>query len=217
MNLASLGTSVSGIIQHLSSHDHLISLRMSRFFHVVWHVLEFPFSLHLNNICTMAFPVTQMVKNLPAVQEIWVRSLSGRSAGEGNGNPLRYSCLENPIDRGAWRATVHGVAKSQTRLKRLSGINGISGDGDGNYSSILAWRIPSTEEPGRLLSIGSQRVRHDLSDLVYTHACMYNVSYSFFKNQLSKHHLLNYLEPMYITLLKMYVKTGKMVTTKSCA
>ena len=39
---------------------------------------------------------------------------SGRSPGEGNGYPLQYSCLENPMDRGAWRATVHGVAKSQT-------------------------------------------------------------------------------------------------------
>ena len=41
---------------------------------------------------------------------------SGRSPGEGNGNPLQYSCLENPMDRGAWWATVHGIAKSQTRL-----------------------------------------------------------------------------------------------------
>ena len=40
--------------------------------------------------------------------------------GEGNGNPLQYSCLENPMDRGAWRATVHGVTRSQTRLKGLS-------------------------------------------------------------------------------------------------
>jgi len=39
----------------------------------------------------------------------------GRSLGEGNGNPLQYSCMENPMDRGAWRATVHRVAKSQTR------------------------------------------------------------------------------------------------------
>jgi len=45
---------------------------------------------------------------------------SGRSPGGGNGNPLQYSCLENSMDRGAWWATVHGVAKSQTRLKRLS-------------------------------------------------------------------------------------------------
>ena len=41
---------------------------------------------------------------------------SGRSPGEGNGNPLQHSCLENPMDRGAWQATVHGVAKSPTRL-----------------------------------------------------------------------------------------------------
>ena len=42
---------------------------------------------------------------------------TGRSSGEGNGNPLQNACLENPMDRGAWRATVHGVAKSQTRLR----------------------------------------------------------------------------------------------------
>ena len=42
---------------------------------------------------------------------------SGRSPGGGHGNPLQYSCLENPMDRGAWWATVHGVAESQTRLK----------------------------------------------------------------------------------------------------
>ena len=44
----------------------------------------------------------------------------GRSPGEGNGNPLQYSCLENPMDRGAWRATVHGVAKSQTQLSNFT-------------------------------------------------------------------------------------------------
>ena len=45
---------------------------------------------------------------------------SGRSPGREHGNPLQYSCLENPMDRGAWRATVHGVAKNWTPLKRLS-------------------------------------------------------------------------------------------------
>ena len=44
----------------------------------------------------------------------------GRSPGEGNGNQLQYSCLENPMDRGAWRATVHGVAKSWTRLSNFT-------------------------------------------------------------------------------------------------
>ena len=65
--------------------------------------------------------VAQIVKNLPAMQETWVRSLgsipgSGRSPGEGNGNPFEYSCLEDPMDGGAWWATVHRVAKSQRRL-----------------------------------------------------------------------------------------------------
>ena len=46
----------------------------------------------------------------------------GRSSGEGNGNPLQYSCLENPMDRGAWSATVHGVAKSRTQQNYINGI-----------------------------------------------------------------------------------------------
>ena len=56
---------------------------------------------------------------------------SGRSPGEGNGNPLQYSCLENPMDRGAWWATVHGVAKSETRLSnRASKYYGYSKRGN---------------------------------------------------------------------------------------
>ena len=51
---------------------------------------------------------------------VWSLGCLGRSPGGGHGNPLQYSCLENPMDRGAWRATVHGVAKSLTRLKWLS-------------------------------------------------------------------------------------------------
>ena len=64
-----------------------------------------------------------MVKNLPAMQELQetqVGSLSWKdSPGEGNSNPLQYSCLENPVDRGASWATVHWVTKSWTQLKRL--------------------------------------------------------------------------------------------------
>ena len=51
----------------------------------------------------------------------WIPGL-GRSPGEGNDNPLQYSCLENPMDAGAWWATVHGVAKSRTRLSRLHSL-----------------------------------------------------------------------------------------------
>ena len=62
------------------------------------------------NISKMKLLVMQLVKkkkNPPAMQEAWV----GRSPGEGNGNPLQSSCLENPMDRGAWRATVHRITR----------------------------------------------------------------------------------------------------------
>ena len=63
------------------------------------------------------FPGGSVVKNLPAsAGDTGLISWLGRSLREGNGNPLQYSCLENPIDRGAWWAAVHGVAKSQTLL-----------------------------------------------------------------------------------------------------
>ena len=65
-----------------------------------------------------------MVKNLPAnagdEKDVGLIPESGRAPGGGNGNPFQYSCLENPMDRVAWWARVHGVAKSWTRLKRLS-------------------------------------------------------------------------------------------------
>ena len=68
--------------------------------------------------------VALVVKNLPAntgdVREVGLISGLGRSPGEKHGNPVQYSCLENPMDIGAWWATVHGVTKSWTRLKRLS-------------------------------------------------------------------------------------------------
>ena len=111
---------------------------------------------------------------------------------EGNGTPLQYSCLENPMDGGAWWAAVYGVAQSRTRLKRLSSsiasVEVVLSDtfqgwvltgkrasawlfGDvyarnpekamAPHSSTLAWEIPWMEEPGRLQSMGSRRVRHD--------------------------------------------------------
>ena len=62
-----------------------------------------------------------MVKNLPAMQETQVWSLGlGRSPGEGNGYPLQYPCLENSMDGGAWRATIHGVARSWTQLSNTN-------------------------------------------------------------------------------------------------
>ena len=61
--------------------------------------------------------MAQRLKRLRGMLETWVPSLGREdSLGEGNGTPLQYSCLENPMEGGAWWATVHGVAKSQTRL-----------------------------------------------------------------------------------------------------
>ena len=58
-----------------------------------------------------------MVKNPPDnAEDVGLIPGSGRSPGKGNGKPVQYSCLENPMDRGAWWATVHGVAESQTQL-----------------------------------------------------------------------------------------------------
>ena len=87
--------------------------------------------------------------------------------GEGNGNPLQYSCLENPMDGGAWKAAVHGVAEGRTRLSDLTftfHFHALEKE-MATHSSVLAWRIPGTGEPGELPSMGSHRVRHDWSDL----------------------------------------------------
>ena len=65
---------------------------------------------------SMGFPGGSGLKNLPADEDVALIPSPGRSPREGNGNPFQHSCLENPIDGGAWRATVHGVARSQTLL-----------------------------------------------------------------------------------------------------
>ena len=87
--------------------------------------------------------------------------------GEGNRTPLQYSCLENPMDGGAWWAIVHGVAKSQTRLSDFTftfHFHALEKE-MATHSSVLAWRIPGTGEPGGLSSVESHRVGHNRSDL----------------------------------------------------
>ena len=81
---------------------------------------------------------------------------------EGNGNPLQYSSLENPMDGGAWWAAVHGVAKSWTRLSDFTFTFHFHALGKemATHSSVLAWRIPGAGEPGGLPSMGSHRVGH---------------------------------------------------------
>ena len=94
-----------------------------------WAFIEGGTSLHFETIVLLAFHLEQLTYyfldfpggsdgKAPVYNAGDQGSIpgSGRSPGEGNGNPLQYYCLENPMGRGAWRATVHGVAKSRTRL-----------------------------------------------------------------------------------------------------
>ena len=90
----------------------------------------------------------------------WISDLL---AGEGNGAPLQYSCLENPMDGGAWWAAVHGVAKSWAQLSDFTftfHFHTMEKE-MATHSSVLAWRIPGMGEPGGLPSLGSHRVGHD--------------------------------------------------------
>ena len=83
-------------------------------------------------------------------------NLSTYSNGHSNGIPLQYSCLENPMDGGAWWAAVHGVAKSWTRLSDFTFTFHFHAleKKMATHSSVLAWRIPGTGEPGGLPSLG---------------------------------------------------------------
>ena len=87
----------------------------------------------------------------------------GYLSREGNGTPLQYSCLENPTDGGASWAAVHEITKSQTALSDFTftfHFHALEKE-MATYSSVLAWRIPGTGEPGGLPSMGSRRVGHD--------------------------------------------------------
>ena len=107
---------------------------------------------------------------------LWLSNIPFR---EGNGNPLQYSCLENPMDRGAWWAAVHGVAKSWTQLSDLTFTFHLHASEKemATHSSVLAWRTPGTVEPGGLLSMGSHRVGHDWSNLATSAAVIFHYVY----------------------------------------
>ena len=100
----------------------------------------------------------------------WVYSYDG----EGNGTPLQYSCLENPMGGGAWWTAAHGVTKSRTRLSYFTftfHFHKLEKEMV-SHSSILAWRIPGTGEPGGLPTMGSHRVGHDWRNLTVAAAAV---------------------------------------------
>ena len=103
------------------------------------------------------------MKNPSAITMSWSLRFPDSLSREGNVTLLQYSCLENPMDGGAWKAAVHGVAEGQTRLSDFTftfDFHALEKE-MAAHSSVLAWRIPGTGEPGGLPSMGLHRVRHD--------------------------------------------------------
>ena len=121
----------------------------------VQFILMFLWTANFPNFCNL-YTSKRLISNIS-----WVPT------GEGNGTPLQYSCLENPMDGGARRAVVNGVVKSRTGLSDFTFTFHFPAleKEMATHSSVLAWRIPGTGEPGGLLSLGSHRVGHDWNDL----------------------------------------------------
>ena len=121
--------------------------------------------------------ISERTMRIAQRRALWVERLLKAKAmlhvREGNGTPLQSSCLENPMDGGAWWATVHGVAKSQTRLSDFTfTFCFLALEKEmATHSSVLAWRIPGTGEPSGLPSMGSHRVGHNWRDLAGAAAC----------------------------------------------
>ena len=127
------------------------------------------YPLHIGSLCLHCWNITapRVIRIQPSsIHPFWVLSiLSGgegsqkgethgssplgsysESVGEGNGTPLQYACLENPVGGGAWWAAIHGVAKSRTRLHFHFHFHALEKE-MATHSSVLAWRIPGTGEP----------------------------------------------------------------------
>ena len=113
-----------------------------------------------NNINILGFGVCQdyTLNNMA----FFIFSQVMGTIGEGNGTPLQYCCLENPMDGGAWWAAVHGVAGSRALLRDFTFTFHfhVLEKEMATHSSVLAWRIPGMGEPGGLPSMGSHRVEH---------------------------------------------------------
>ena len=119
---------------------------------------KLPTSAHIFGTCHLISPTWFLSFNIKIIIFIYIHYF-----GEGNGTPLQYSCLENPMDTGAWKAAVSGVAKSRTRLCDITltfHFHALEKE-MATHSSVLAWRLPGMGEPGGLPFMGSHRVGHD--------------------------------------------------------
>ena len=139
--------------------------------------MELPYMFKNNILNIRKFITSERLKEsfklhtiVHSVSIYWMPSML-----EGNGTPLQYSCLENPMDGGAWRAVVHGVTGRRTPLSDFTftfHFHALEKE-MAPHSSTLVWKIPWTEEPGGLQSMGSHRVGHDwatsLSLFTFTH------------------------------------------------
>ena len=138
-------------------------MHTSRFYHALltWLVMEWSRSYHIL--------VTWLIMHRSRKWSCTVHVT--------NGTPLQHSCLENPMDGGAWWAAVHGVAKSQTWLSDFTftfRFHALEKE-MATHSSVLAWRIPGMGKPRGLLSMGSHRVGHDWSNLAAAAAVSYDI------------------------------------------
>ena len=145
-----------------AAHQTPLSMRFSR--QGYWSGLPFPSPGDFPNPgIEPGSPVLQADSLPTELQGKPVYSSLTNSFGEGNGTLLQYSCLENPMDGGAWWAEVHGVAKSRIQLSDFTftfHCHALKKE-MATHSSVLAWRIPGMGEPGWLPSMGSHRVGHD--------------------------------------------------------
>ena len=156
LDLLEVQRTLKSLLQHHSSKASI--LRCSAFF-IVQHS-------HLYKTTGKTIALTRR-NFVSKVMSLLFNMLSRLVVREGNGKPLQYSCLENPMDGGAWKAAVHGVAKSQTRLSDFtftSHFHALQKE-MATHFSVLAWRIPGTGEPGGLPSMGLHRVGHNWSNL----------------------------------------------------
>ena len=151
LDLLAVQGTLKSLLQHHNSKAS--TLQLSAFFVVQ---LSHPYKTTGKTIALTRWTSVGKVMSL-------LFNMLSRLVREGNGNPLQYSCLENPMGGGAWWAAVHGVAESRTRLSHCAftfHCHALEKE-MATRSSVLAWRVPGAGEPGGLPSVGMHRVRHD--------------------------------------------------------